>query len=137
MCRCRIQGVCACDTFPKPVVIGESLQHVPASSLVAARAGTGSRRLVSRAGSRSRTRHGLLAIVGVVRGESSPVEGRRHPSTSPWRVVLARLGIQTALRGESKFSSQIKNLQQRWGGRLGAGGNDSEKSNPHFTRCKR
>lgn len=39
--------VCVCDRFPKPVVIGESLQRIPASSLVAALAGNGGRRLVS------------------------------------------------------------------------------------------
>ncbi len=38
MCVCvrTPQSRCVCDTFPKPVVIGESLQRIPASSLVAA-----------------------------------------------------------------------------------------------------
>ncbi|KAK9524168.1 hypothetical protein VZT92_018029 [Zoarces viviparus] len=51
---------------------------------------------------------GSLVIVGVVRGDSSPADGRRHPSTSPWRVIPVLLGIGMALRGESTFSSQIK-----------------------------
>lgn len=110
MCVRHSQGVCVCvcDTFLKPVVIGESLQRIPASSLVAARAGNGGRRLVSRDGSWSRACQRLLVIVGVVRGDSSPAYGRRHPSTSPWRVIPVQLGIRMALRGESKFSSQIK-----------------------------
>lgn len=103
----RSQGVCVCDRFPKPVVIGESLQRIPASSLVAALAGNGGRRLVSGDTSWSRACQKLLVIVCVVRGDSSPADGRRHPSTSPWRVIPALLGIRKPLRGESKFSSQI------------------------------
>lgn len=109
MCACATQSrcVCVCDRFPKPVVIGESLQRIPASSLVAALAGNGGRRLVSGDTSWSRACQKLLVIVCVVRGDSSPADGRRHPSTSPWRVIPALLGIRKLLRGESKFSSQI------------------------------
>lgn len=99
MCVHHSQGVCVCvcDTFPKPVVIGESLQRIPASSLVAAHSGNGSRRLVSRDGSWSRACQSLLVIAGVVRGDSSPANGRRHPSTSPWRVIPLLLGIRMVL----------------------------------------
>lgn len=114
--------VCARVTrFQKPVVIGESLQRIPASSLVAARAGDGGRRLVSRDGSWSRACQRLLVIVSVVRGDSSPADGRRHPSTSPWRVIPVLLGIRMLLRGKSKFSSQIKKkISSR--GKAGTGG---------------
>lgn len=108
VCVHHSQGVCVRDTYPKPVVIGESLQRIPASSLVAVRAGNGGRRLVSRDGSWSRACQRLIVIAGVVQGDSSPVDGRRHPSTSPCCVIPVLLGIRMALRGESKFSSQIK-----------------------------
>lgn len=92
-----------CDTFPKPAVIGEPLQHIPASSLVAAHSGNGGRRLASRDGSWSRACQSLLVIAAVVLGDSSPADGRRHPSTSPWRVIPALLGIRTELQGKSRW----------------------------------
>lgn len=102
VCVYTIVKVFVCDTFPKTVVIGESLQRIPASSLVAAHASNGGRRLVSRDGSWSRACQSLLVIAGVVRGDSSPADGRRHPSTSPWRVIPVLLGIRMVLQGKSK-----------------------------------
>lgn len=122
---CTPHSRCVCDTFPKPVVIGESLLHIPASSLVAARTGNGGRRLVSRDGSWSRACQRLLVIVGVVWGDSSPADGRRHPSMSPWRVIPVLLGIRMALRGEGKFSSQIKKFTVEV--KKGAGGDSGLK----------
>lgn len=81
------------ETFPELPVIGESLLRIPASSLVAARAGDGGRRLVSRDESVSeapRQRRQLW------------VDGGRHPSTSPWCVIPELLGIRKELRGGSK-----------------------------------
>lgn len=59
---CIPQPRCVYDTFPKPAVIGESLQRIPASSLEAACTGNGGRRLVSRDGSRSEACQRLLVI---------------------------------------------------------------------------
>lgn len=100
---------------------------------------------MSRDGSWSRACQRLLVIVGVVRGDSSPADGRRHPSTSPWRVIPVLLGIMTALRGESKFSSQIKKKYispvevkqgNREGGREGLRGITDRRATPSSLRVK-
>lgn len=78
--------VCVYDTFPKPVVIGESLQRILASSLEAACTGNGGRRLVSRDRSWSKACQRLLVIVGAVRGAKLS-GGRKKTSVN---VSLAR-----------------------------------------------
>lgn len=89
---------------------------------------------MSRDRSWSRACQRLLVIVGVVRGDSSPADGRRHPSTSPWRVIPVLLGIRMALRGESKFSSQIKKspveVKTGWEGARGEGELQTEEQPP-------
>lgn len=78
---------------------------------------------MSRDGSWSGACQRLGVTAAVVLGDGSPVDGRRHPSTSRWRVIPLLLGIRVAL----KSSSQIKNTEEvkraRRGGR-GEGGDE-------------
>lgn len=131
VCVYTIDKVFVCDTFPKPVVIGESLQRIAAFSLVAAHSGNGGRRLVSRDGSWSRACQSLLVIAGVVLGDSSPADGRRHSSTSPWRVIPVLLGIRMALQGKSKWKEKITSRGIReTGGGSGLKGIMDKRSTP-------
>jgi len=78
MCMCVCVCLCVC-VFPKPVVIGESLQRVPASSPAA----MASRRLSSgrRGAGEERACQRLRPLVIVADG------GRRRLSTSPRRAA--------------------------------------------------